>query len=162
MLCMYSLIHALNTLRPRQDGRHFPGEVLKCIFLNENVYISLKISMKFVPQVWINDIPALVQIMPWRWPGNRPLSEPMMVSLLTHICITRPQWVKITPNIYKKANGCLLRLFFTVFSNMYWELFTKVITAPTIALWSRVTRGSHPGNEVCGEQGPYDDSGFAI
>ena len=28
----------------------------------------------------------------WR-PGDRPLSEPMMVSLLTHICVTRPQWV---------------------------------------------------------------------
>ena len=26
-------------------------------------------------------------------PGDKPLSEPMMVSLLTHICVTRPQWV---------------------------------------------------------------------
>ena len=32
--------------------------------------------------------------MPWRWPCDKPLSEPMVVSLLTHICITRPQWVK--------------------------------------------------------------------
>ena len=39
-------------------------------------------------------IPALVQIMAWRRPGDKPLSEPMMVSLLTHICVTRPQWVK--------------------------------------------------------------------
>ena len=36
---------------------------------------------------------ALVQIMAWRRPGDKPLSEPMMVSLLTHICVTRPQWV---------------------------------------------------------------------
>ena len=41
----------------------------------------------------INIIPALVQIMAWRRPGDKPLSEPMMVSLLTHICVTRPQWV---------------------------------------------------------------------
>ena len=27
----------LNTLRLRQDGRHFPDDILKCIFLNENV-----------------------------------------------------------------------------------------------------------------------------
>ena len=55
---------------------------------------SLKISLKFVPKVWMNNIPALVQIMAWRRPGDEPLSEPMMVSLLTHICITWPQWVK--------------------------------------------------------------------
>ena len=42
----------------------------------------------------LNDnILALVQIMAWRRPGDKPLSEPMMFSLLTHICVTRPQWV---------------------------------------------------------------------
>ena len=30
--------------------------------------------------------------MAWRRPGDKPLSEPVMVSLLTHICVTRPQW----------------------------------------------------------------------
>ena len=43
----------------------------------------------FVPKVRINNIPALVQIiMAWRQPGDKPLSEPMMVSFLMHICIT--------------------------------------------------------------------------
>ena len=60
-------------------------------FLNETARISLKISLKFVPKVRINNIPALVQIMAWRRPGDKPLSEPMMVSLLTHIRVTRPQ-----------------------------------------------------------------------
>ena len=55
---------------------------------------SHKISLKFVPTVHINSIPALVQIMAWCRPGDKPLSEPMMVSLLTHVCITQPQWVK--------------------------------------------------------------------
>ena len=82
----------LNTLRPRQDGRHFPDDIFKCIFLNDNVQISLKISLKFVPKGPINNIPSLVQIMAWRRAGDKPLSEPMMVSLLTHICVTRPQW----------------------------------------------------------------------
>ena len=83
----------LNTLRPGQNGRHFADEVFKRIFLNENVWISLKISLKFVPKVPINNIPAFVQIMAWRRPGDKPLSEPMMVRLPTHICVTRPQWV---------------------------------------------------------------------
>ena len=82
-----------NTLKPRQHGRHFPDDIFKCIFLNEHVKISIKISLKFVPKGPINIIPALVQIMARRRPGDKPLSEPMMVSLLTHICVTRPQWV---------------------------------------------------------------------
>ena len=32
--------------------------------------------MKFVPKGPINNIPALVQIMAWRRPGDKPLSEP--------------------------------------------------------------------------------------
>ena len=84
-----------NTLRSRQDGRHFPDDIFKCIFLNENVWILIKISLKFVPKVPINNIPALVLIMAWRRPGDKPLSKPMMVNLPTHIiCVTRPQWVK--------------------------------------------------------------------
>ena len=38
-------------------------------------------------------MPALVQIMAWRRSGDKPLSGPMVVSLMTHICDTRPQWV---------------------------------------------------------------------
>ena len=56
--------------------------------------ISIKISLKFVPKGPINDNPSLVQIMAWCRSGDKPLSEPMMVSLLTHIWVTRPQWVK--------------------------------------------------------------------
>ena len=85
---------SLNTLRPRQDGRLFPDEIFKSIFFNENVQILIKISLTFVPKAPINNIPALVRKMAWRRPGDKPLSEPMMVSLLAHICVTRPQWVK--------------------------------------------------------------------
>ena len=90
---------SFNTLRLRQDGLHFPDDIFNCIFLNENVQISIKISLKFVPKGPINNIPALVQIMAWRRPGDKPLSEPMMVSLLMHICVTRPQWVKKNPKL---------------------------------------------------------------
>ena len=53
--------------------------------------LLLPISLKFVPKGPINIIPALIEIMP--------LSEPMLVSLLTHICITRPEWVN-TGNLF--------------------------------------------------------------
>ena len=93
MIVLRSL--TLNTFRPRQDGRYFADDVLKCIFLNENVWISLKIPLKFVPKGPINSIPALVQVMAWRRPGEKPLFEPMLVFVPTHICVTRPQWVNV-------------------------------------------------------------------
>ena len=80
----------INTLRPKQHGRLFPDDISKDIFLNQNIWISIRISLKFVPRGPFNNIPALVQIMAWRRPGYKPLSETMMVSLLTHICVTRP------------------------------------------------------------------------
>ena len=50
-----------NTLRPRQNGRHFPDDIFKWIFLNENVWISINISSKCVSRGPINNIPTLVQ-----------------------------------------------------------------------------------------------------
>ena len=70
---------SFNTLRPRQNGRHFPDDSSKCIFLNENVWISIENSLKFVHRVPIDNNPALVQIMAWCRPGATPLSEPVMV-----------------------------------------------------------------------------------
>ena len=66
---------------------------LNAFFLNENIWISIKISLKFIPKGLINNIPSLVQIMAWRRGGNKPFSEAMMVRFLTYICITRHQWV---------------------------------------------------------------------
>ena len=84
----------VNSLRPRQNGRHFPNDSFKWIFFNENVLISITISLKFVPKGPINKVPVLIQIMAWCRPGDKPLSEPMMVRLQTHICVTRSQRVK--------------------------------------------------------------------
>ena len=83
----------VNTLRPRQNGHHFADDTVKFIFVNENVKMSIKISLKFVPWCPINNIPALIQTMTWRRPGDKPLFEAMMVISPTHICVTRPQWV---------------------------------------------------------------------
>ena len=67
----------INTLRPRQNDRHFPDDIFKCLLLNENCDILMKISLKFVPQDPIQNIPALIQVMAWHRPGNKPLSQTM-------------------------------------------------------------------------------------
>ena len=65
------------------------------IFFNENIWISINVSLKFVPKGWLNNIPALVQIMAWHWLGVKPLSEPMIASLLMHRCVAWPHGVKL-------------------------------------------------------------------
>ena len=83
----------LNTLRLRQNECHFTDDIMKCIFMIKYISISINISMKFVPNGPINTIPALVHMMAWRRPGDKPLYEPMMFSLLMQNGITQPQWV---------------------------------------------------------------------
>ena len=62
---------SFNTLRPRQNGRHTADDIFKRIFLNENIWIPIKIPLKFVHKGSINNIPALVQIVAWRRPGDK-------------------------------------------------------------------------------------------
>ena len=74
---------------PTFPRRHFEMHFLewKCMNLDYNF------SLNVVPCGSINNIQSLVQIMAWRLPGDKPLSEPMVVGLPTHICVTRPRWV---------------------------------------------------------------------
>ena len=82
-----------------QTSLHFADDYFKCIFLNKNVSILIKISLKFVTNGLINNTLALVQIMAWRQPGDKPISEPMMVRLPMHIWVTQPQWVNLKNRI---------------------------------------------------------------
>ena len=131
-----------NTFRPRQNGRYFADDIFKCIFLNENVWISIKISLKFVPKGPINNIPALVQIMAWRRPGDKPLSEAMMVHLPTHIWVSRPQWVnlgflicsrydtEINPHCWPLVGESLTREW--ILSNFITHFIIRVLTYRTL------------------------------
>ena len=94
--------YRVNTMGSRPNGRHFADDTFKRIFINENITISINISLKFVPNGLIDNIQHWLQIMAWRRPGDKPLSETMRVNLLTPICVTRPQWVK--ERFYKKAS----------------------------------------------------------
>ena len=66
----------INALRPKQNGRHFE-DTFSCIFLDENVWNAIKISLNFVPFGPIENSSALVLIMAWCRRGDKPLSEPM-------------------------------------------------------------------------------------
>ena len=90
-----------NILRPRKNGHHFSDDIFKCIFLNENVWILIKISLQFVPKGPVNNIPALVQIMAWHQLDDKPLSEPMVVRLSRNICIIQHQWINGL-NLFKR------------------------------------------------------------
>ena len=116
-----------NALRPRQNDRQVPDDIFKCIFLNANLGISLKISLKFVPKAPIDNIPALVPILAWRRPDDKPLSEPMMVSLPTYICVSRPQRIK------------------TMFSVPDFPIYFKIIRT----LISCITRLNLPESRFC-------------
>ena len=130
----------LNTLRPRQNGHRFPDDIFKCIFLNEKVWISLKISLKFIPKVRINNIPALVRIMARHRPGDKLLSEPMMGNSLTHIC-TRPQWVNSEITFPQRlllwANMLFGMVELMIWPKIIWiYIFPKIFKIPTFFNWT--------------------------
>ena len=110
-----SIMTNINTLRPRQHGRYVADDIFNCIFFNENIWILIQISLKFVPKGQFDNNPALVQIMAGRRLGDKPLSEPMMISLLTHKCVTRPE--RVNPVIRGTQNNLgvvsILRCRFT-------------------------------------------------
>ena len=76
-------------------GRDKMAAIFQMTFSNAFSWMKIyeffiKMSLNFVPKGPVNNIPALVQILAWRQPGDKPISEPMMVRF-----VTQPQWVKI-------------------------------------------------------------------
>ena len=84
----------INSSPPGQNGYHFTDNLFKLIFVNENVRISIWISLKFVPKGPIDNKSALVKVMAWCWTGGEPLPDQYCPSSLTDICSTRGRWVK--------------------------------------------------------------------
>ena len=142
MSAILSRPQCVNTLRPRQIGRHLADNIFKCIFLNEDGWIPIKISLKFVPKGRINNTPALIQIMAWCRPGDKPLSEPMMVRLPTHICVSRPQWVNtLWPRHGHDIYNCIfLNEVYEFQLNFHWSLFLRVQLTFYVLNFSEVTK----------------------
>ena len=55
-------------------------KIFNRILLNENVWISIKISLKFVPEGLTDNKPVLVQVMAWHQTGDKPLPKPMLTQ----------------------------------------------------------------------------------
>ena len=79
-------------------GRDKMAAIFQTTFSNEISWMKmyefrLRFHCSLFLRFQINNTPALDQIMAWHRPSDKPLSEPMVVSSLTHICVDRPQWV---------------------------------------------------------------------
>ena len=71
--------HGLTHLIVEKMTAISPDDIFKCIFSKENIWNSIEISLKNRPKRPVNNIPAFVQIIAWCRPGDKPLSEPMVV-----------------------------------------------------------------------------------
>ena len=56
----------------------FADDIFKRIFLNENVRITIRISLKLVPRGSNDNKSALIQVMAWRRTGDKPLPEQLL------------------------------------------------------------------------------------
>ena len=82
MWILFILLFDLTHLPLDKNGCHFADDIFKSIFVNEKFYILIPISLKFVPEVPIDNESALVQVMVWGQTGTKPLPESMS-SLFT-------------------------------------------------------------------------------
>ena len=125
--------------------------------LIENIWISINISLNFLPKDPMNKIPALLKVIACSRPGDKPFIGPVRVSLLMHICISQlkrvnylfctsellynMQYHVLTDhlNLRPKYN---IHIFFTIFiylcsnrkwtQNFMWPFFKQV---QQTALW---------------------------
>ena len=99
----------VNTLRPRQNGRHFADNIFKCSFLTENFWILNEISPKYVPYGLTDNMATLVKIMAWRRTCDNPLSESMLVYF-----IDKNSWYPGSPKMNVTRYPSSLRLILSV------------------------------------------------
>ena len=116
----------VNLFKTRQIRRHFADAIFKIILLNESCFISTQISLKFVLGV------KLIISLHWsREFGAEPATSHNLnqwcISLVTHICVTRPQWVIFCSNV-ERCKLCLDT--FGMIANELWlseNTFTTVV-----------------------------------
>ena len=112
--------------------RHF-----QMLFLEWKWIHLIKISLKFVTKVPINNIVELLKIMAWHLPGDKPLSEPVMVNSLMHICVTRPKWVE-RPEIFT-CSSLVLAMASHQFGELRWyhmSFMALKITGKSRVCWT--------------------------
>ena len=88
-----------NTNTNTQWGRDKIAAILQMTYKNvlncKKIVLFIKVSLKIVSKCPIYNKPTLVQIMVWRWAGNKPISDQWWPGLLMHKRITQPKWVNV-------------------------------------------------------------------
>ena len=80
MLESANITDAITTMKPKQYGRIRADDILKYILFNENAWISIKISLKFIPEGLLDNKTALGLAMAWRR-TQKSLFELMMTQV---------------------------------------------------------------------------------
>ena len=89
--------------------------------------------------------------MAWRWPGDKPLSEPVMVSLQTHICVTRSQCVNSIHHISGWNAFGWMKIFYFLLKFKRIQLKRNLHLVQLMAWW-------HPGDKPWHEPLFIDDA----
>ena len=74
--------YTLTYLTLDKMAANLADDIFNCILLNENDRIPIQISLKYVPRTPVDNMPVVVQVMAWRWTGDKPLPEPMMTRFI--------------------------------------------------------------------------------
>ena len=84
--------------------------------------------MKFVPNDSINNIPALVQVMAWCQPRDKPLSEPIMANLQTYLHHFAPQWGwdKMAANLQTTFSSKKIVVLLFKLNQVYWHKYASL------------------------------------
>ena len=69
-------------LRPVQNGKHFAHNILKCVFLNENINILIQILLELVHEDLVDNKSTLVQQMAWCWTVNKAINWTKMDDII--------------------------------------------------------------------------------
>ena len=93
--------HINPSLPGRLSGK-IAHDIFRCLFFNENVGISIEISMKIVHKGPIDNKPALVQVMVWRRTDDKTLPERMLTQFTDAYMRHYGRWVNSRP--YFKAD----------------------------------------------------------
>ena len=112
---VFAELSKTNTIRPRQKGCRFAGDIFKSIFLVWWFFIFefvFKLHWRLFP--WVQSIYTGIVLDIGLAPnGWQVLSETWLVSLLTHICFIRLRWV----NTLRSSK--MAAIFQTTFSNAF-------------------------------------------
>ena len=86
---------SFNSSPAGQFGGKMANDIFNYISFNENVWISIKMSLKFIPKGQVDNKSVLFQVMAWCHHATSHYLNQCWPSSLTHICDSPGRWVKV-------------------------------------------------------------------